>query len=414
MHLIEKYSLNCGISPKKLGKPYIYTSYYPIQFDKYIVIHASSGMNAKNYSYYQDVIDFVFEKVNAAGYGIVQIGGQGDPKLGNCLNLQGITNIHQTAFILKNASLLIANDSFSTHMCSSFGIPCVSLYSVIQPEVAGPYWNNGKQFTIMAPLNGKKPKYSNEDPEMVINRIKPEQIIKEINSALPDLKLSSELEIESLFFGKNYSKIAIEFVPDQLISIQDLKETPLNIRFDYLISGEIKQENINSAIMNLSIRKCSVITSMPFDLDQLNNLKQNVSSLILHIEKKHLSKIDEAIKFIEKAVKDGFNVAVALIKNDFSEQEINDLKFKFLDIKNINMLDQTSWSKNLSEDSFSKINDLTIMKSSRIIISNGSKFLTKVALLENKPCSAIEQKISEINDKESLGKELENCYIYNP
>jgi hypothetical protein len=414
MHLIEKYSLNCGISPKKLGNPYIYTSYYPTPFDKYIVIHASSGMNAKNYSYYQDVIDFVFEKVNAAGYGIIQIGGQNDPKLGNCLNLQGITNIHQTAFILKNASLLLANDSFSTHMGSSFGIPCVSLYSVIQPEVAGPYWNNGKQFTIMAPLNGKKPKYSNEDPEMVINRIKPEQIIKEINSALPDLKLSSELKIESLFFGKNYSKIAIEFVPDQLLAITDLKETSLNIRFDYLKSNEVRQENINSAIMNLSIRKCCVITSMPFDLDQLKNLKQNISSLIFHIEKKHLSKIDEAIKFIEKGIKDGFNIAVALIKNDFSEQEINDLKFKFLDIKNINMLDQTSWSKNLSEDSFGRINDLTIMKSSRIIISNGSKFLTKIALLENKPCSSIEQKISEINDKESLGKELENCYIYNP
>ena len=78
------------------------------------------------------------------------------------------------------------------------------------------------------------------------------------------------------------------------------------------------------------------------------------------------------------------------------------------------MLDQTSWSKNLSEESLSKINDLTIMKSSRIIISNGSKFLTKAALLENKPCSNIEQKISLIKDRESLGKELENCYIYNP
>ena len=414
MHLIEKYSLNCGISPKKLGKPYIYTSYYPIPFDKYIAIHASSETNAKNYSYYQDVIDFIFQKVSAAGYGIVQIGGQNDPRLGNCLNLQGVANLHQTAFILKNASLLIANDSFSTHICSSFGVPSVSLYSAIQPEVVGPYWNNGKQFTIMAPLNGEKPKYSNEDPEMVINRIKPEDIIKNIQLALPNLDFSNESKVESLFFGKNYSKIAIEFVPDQLISISDLKDTPLNIRFDYLKSNEIKQENIHSAMMNLAIRECCIVTSSVFDLDHLKSLKQNVLSLIFHIEKKHLSKIDEMIKFVEKAAKDGFNTAIALIKNDFSEQEINDLKFKFLDIKNINMLDQTSWSKNLSEESLSKINDLTIMKSSRIIISNGSKFLTKAALLENKPCSNIEQKISLIKDRESLGKELENCYIYNP
>jgi hypothetical protein len=44
MHLLEKYSLNCGINPKKLSEPFIFTSYYPVPSDKYIVFHASSGM----------------------------------------------------------------------------------------------------------------------------------------------------------------------------------------------------------------------------------------------------------------------------------------------------------------------------------------------------------------------------------
>ena len=187
MHLLEKYSLNCGINPLKLDKAELFSSYYPIPFDKYIVFHASSGMPAKNYSYYQDVVDFIYESATKNGYGLIQIGGAGDKNLNKCLNLNGKTNLFQTSFVLKNASLLIANDSFSTHVCSSYEIPSISLYSVIQPEVAGPYWNNGKQLTIMAPLNGNKPSYSKEDPERVVDNIKPEQIIEKIKILLPDL-----------------------------------------------------------------------------------------------------------------------------------------------------------------------------------------------------------------------------------
>jgi hypothetical protein len=416
MHLLEKYSLNCGINPEKLGKPYIYTSYYPIDSEKYIVIHASSGMNAKNYSYYQDVVDFIFEKINSLGYEIIQIGGEKDPILNKCINYQGKTNIHQTAHILKGASLLIGNDSFSTHMASSFGIPSVSLYSVIQPEVAGPYWKNGKQFTIMAPLNGKKPKYSAEDPEMVINKIKPEQIIKEIALALPEADLSKESEIESLYFGKNYHKITLDFVPDRALLIEQGRQLPLNIRFDYLKSDNISDENLHSALINISSRKCCVVTSLPLDLEKLmvKQLKENIISFIFHIEKKHLSQINKAIKFIEEAKKSGINPHVALIKNQFSDEEINDLKFKFLDVGKINLLDQTSWSESIDEDTYKKINDLTMFKSSRIIYSDGKNYLSKTAYLENINAETFEQKLSLIKDKKSLGEELENCYIYNP
>jgi hypothetical protein len=416
MHLLEKYSLNCGINPNKLKSPYIYTSYFPIDVKKYIVVHASSGMPAKNYSYYQDVIDFIFKKINKLGYEIIQIGGSEDPILNKCINYQGKTNIHQTAFILKGASLLIANDSFSTHMASSFGIPSVSLYSVIQPEVAGPYWKNGKQFTIMAPLNGKKPKYAAQDPEMVINKIKPEEVIRKIQLALPEIDLSDECKVDSLFFGKNYSKIVLEFVPDQLIEIDKGKEIPLNIRFDYLKSDTIKDENLHSALINIASRNCSIVTSLPFDFKKIRieEAKQNISSFIFHIEKKYSSKIDESIDFINEAIKIGLNPHVALIKDDFSEDEINDLKFKFLDVRPINLLDQTSWSKSITEEINNKINDLTMFKSSRIIYSNGKNYLSKTAYLQGIDSDSFEQNLSIIKDKKSLGKELENCYIYNP
>jgi len=217
MHLLEKYSLNCGVNPNKLEKPYIFTSYYPVSSKKYIVIHPSSGMPSKNYSYYQEIIDFIHEATTKAKYEIIQIGDAKDASLSKCTNLQGKTNIHQTCFLLKGASLFIGNDSFSTHVTSSYGNPLVSLYSTIQPEVAGPYWTNGKQFTIMAPLNGKKPKYSLEDPEKIIDKIMPEEIILNIQKALPDLDLKKIKKLKSIYFGKNYSKLKCRRILDLTI-----------------------------------------------------------------------------------------------------------------------------------------------------------------------------------------------------
>ena len=271
MHLIEKYSLNCGISPKKLKQPYIYTSYYPIGTEKYLVIHPSSGMQSKNYSYYQDIVDFIYDEVTAQGYSIVQIGEAKDQNLSKCINLQGKTNIHQTCYILKNASMFIGNDSFSTHVCSSYRVPSVSLYSVIQPEVSGPYWNNGRQFTIMSPLSTKKPKYSNEDPDKDINKIKPEQILEKIKLALPGLLSKNSYNFDSIFFGKSYPNVSIEIIPDSEHIFNLAPELVANIRFDYLKDKNITNKNIESCLANLLNRRCGIITHRPININVLKN-----------------------------------------------------------------------------------------------------------------------------------------------
>jgi hypothetical protein len=415
MHLLEKYSLNCGVSPLKLDKPYIYTSYYPIESDKYIVIHPSSGMPSKNYSYYQDVIDFIHENIERSGYKIVKIGEAKDQHLSKCINLQGKTNIHQTCFIIKNASFFLGNDSFSTHVSSSYGIPSVSLYSTIQPEVSGPYWKNGKQFAIMSPLNGKKPKYSTEDSDRLIDKIKPEQILEKMAEAIPEIDMSNKKNLESIFFGKTYPKLSMELVPDSLIEIDKGKDLPLTIRFDYLKEDEVSDLNIDCALINLAKRKCGIITSKVLDIERFKTdaIKQNILSFIIHIEKKYLENIDQLIEFVSDLKKIGINARTALIKKNFSEEEIGDLKLKFLNVQQIMLLNETSWSECIDENLNKKINHLTIFKSCRIIFSSGRNYLSKTALNENKPANSIQQNLSEIKDLNSLGKELENCYIYN-
>ena len=52
MHLVENYALTAGV---KIDKPHIEPLFYPIDSEKYITLHAGSGMESKNYDYYSNI-----------------------------------------------------------------------------------------------------------------------------------------------------------------------------------------------------------------------------------------------------------------------------------------------------------------------------------------------------------------------
>jgi hypothetical protein len=415
MRIIDAYALLTG---SKINKPYIFDSYFPIENEKYITIQSNTQFDSRNYSYWQDVVDFIIKKLEKKQISIIQVGVEGDPPLMNIPSTIGKTNINQLAYIIKNSICHIGPDSLCTHLASYYDKPIVGLFSANHAEISKPIFGSPEKLKIIdsySRVGNKKPSFSPVEDPKSINLIKPEEIIQKIAEIIPDLDLEQEAKIESLFFGKTYPKIMLEFVPDKPILIDRGMSIPLNIRFDYLKSDKISDENLHSALVNFSSRKCCIITSMPFDLhrSRVYEFKQNISSFIFHIERKHLSNIDESIKFIEEAKKNGINPVIALIKKHFSDEEINELKFKFLDIGKINLLDKTSWEECIGEDVSKKINDLTIFKSSRIIFSNGKNFLSKTAYLEDSSVTSFEQRLSSIKDKKSLGEELESCYIYN-
>jgi hypothetical protein len=413
MHLIEKYSLNCGINPQKIGKGEIYHSYYPLSCEKYIVIHASSGMKSKNYSYYQEIVDLIHQPLASSGYKIIQIGASSDQALNNCINLQGKTNIHQTAYILKNSSLLIANDSFSTHMCSSFGVPSISLYSVIQPEVAGPYWNNGKQVSIMAPLENKKPCYCSEDPDRAIDKIKPEEIIEKIPTLLDDVNFKN-IKLETVYIGKNYPSLILEFVPNFNFFIDKSINSLLSIRFDYL-NEPVTEFNIKCALTNLRKRKCAVITSEELDLSYFldKRVKENLLSLVINISKKQQDEVESLARFAENIKKQGIPVQVTIQKDKFSDEEINDIKFQYFDICPVSVLKNRKPKKEIKSEVQKRINSLTFYKSSRIIYSNGANFISKSAYLKNKPSDSFQQRMFLIGDLADFSDDIDNIFIFN-
>jgi hypothetical protein len=414
MHLIEKYSLNCGINPSKLDRAEIFSSYYPIPYNKYIVFHASSGMPAKNYSYYQDVIDFIYESAIKKGYGFVQIGGADDKNLNRCLNLNGKTNIFQTSFILKNASLLVANDSFSTHICSSYKTPSVSLYSVIQPEVAGPYWNNGNQLTIMAPLNGNKPSYSREDPEKIVDNIKPEEIIENIKKLLPDIFTENSFIPSTLFIGKGYKSQSVDIVPDHNLKPNIPDNFPINLRFD-LLKKKVSDENFLSAIINTENKKFFVTLSSEVDVFKIlnNQNQQNLLSILVNINEENYSNKNNLKKLCEEIKKKGAPLRVIYESRNLSEKQIGDLKLDFLDVAPLIEKKEDKEQEKLFLEALKEANDLTLFKSSHILFSSGKIFLSEESYRENQTSTYSYQSLNTIKNKSLLARECDNLYLYN-
>ena len=287
MRIIDAYALLTG---SKIGKPYIFDSYFPIDCEKYITIQSNTQFHSRNYSYWQDVVDFLIKKLEKHKISIIQVGVKGDPQLMNVKSTVGETNINQLAYIIKNSICHIGPDSLCTHLASYYDKPIVALFSSNHAEVSKPIFGNPEKLKIIdsySRVGNGKPSFSpSEDPKS-INLIKPEEIIKEIESIIPDFDLDQLPATESLYFGKNYPQVALELVPDKLIVIDKGAQIPLNIRFDYLKSDKITDENLHSALMNLASRKCSIITSLPFDLEKIRikDVKPNVSSFIFHIEK---------------------------------------------------------------------------------------------------------------------------------
>lgn len=397
MHLVETYSLSTG---SKIKKPFIHKKFFPLPFEKYITIQNSSGMQGKCYDYFQEVINFVHEDLEKAGYKIIQIGNKDDKPLTNVFNLQGQTNINQTAFILENSKLHIGNDSFAIHMCSAFDVPLIGLYSVSSPEIAGPFWKNKNQICL-TPKNWKPSFNPNESPKK-INEIKIESIIESIKLLL---NINFSQNIETLFIGQRYGQILLESIPSIILQNNIFPEIPLNIRFDYI--EQIQENDYICTLNNLNIRKCTIITDKALEIEKLAQLKDKIINLFYDIT---FNNID--FDFINKVKLLGIKIDFIFNKSKNKDESIlNNKKLELVEHQEIiHIVEDT-------QKPTEKIKESAFYKSKKIIFGNNSAYLSKAAYLENKPINLdkldMVQKISDINNIDLLIEEdADYCLFY--
>jgi len=315
MHLIETYALNCGA---KIGKPYIYDSYIPLPDEQFVSLHTDCKFPAKNYNYWQEVIDLIHPILEKEKIKIVQVGGQKDIKVNKAIDYTGKTTINQLAYLIKHSSLHFGSDSLPIHLASVFDVPIVGLYSIIQPENAGPYFGNKEKQVIFKCYEraNRKPFYSADENPKCVNLVNPEEIAEAI---LKLLNIKSKNRYETVHMGERYGKVMLhDFIPDQVVNIPN-KDSVLDVRMDYFFSQE-------ALAQQLQVNKCRVFTDKKISLEILKTFKTSIESLFYIINEN-----DDPSFVIDVA---SLGIKVVLL-SELSEEEINKKKINYYEHGNI-------------------------------------------------------------------------------
>lgn len=333
MHILEQYSLSCGL---KINKPNILDKYFPLPFNKYITFHAPSKFQSRKYDRWKYVLNLIKPYLDKNNIKIVQIGNKDEQIFqDSCHITNGMTDFNQLAYIIKNSILLVGIDSFPIHLAAYYNVPIVGLYCNMHKEHSMPYWGDRqKQILIESHRNGDKPSYSAFEAEKTINLISPEEIAKNI---LDLLDIKNSINVKSLYFGASTSDSVIEMIPSHAIDVSNLNISHINVRMDRLF-------NLQTLETQLQISKCCILTNKPIDLDFLKKYKHNIIKIIFFINKKEFN-----LKYIE-----GFsnlNIEYELVYKDGKENEINQLKMDYMDFAQVIKLDPPTlnleYNKNL-------------------------------------------------------------------
>ena len=353
-------------------------------------------MPSKCYDYFQEAVNFLLPTLNKYGIGIVQIGGKEDAPIQGAENLQGGTNINQTAYIIANALLHLGNDSFAVHMASAFGVKNVGLYSITLPQIAGPYFN--KQDSICLYPDNEKPSFNPNETPKRINKIKPEEVS---NSCLKLLFPDNDfISPETVYIGNRFKETIIETIPDNIIHPEFFKNSILNIRCDY-----VDNIDLNLLYNNIAARKCCVVTDKPFDLSPALQVKQNLTIVIYDITK------NLNIEFIKALDNLGIKYVCAFNNKKGTQEELLNRKTLLIDYCGIEEF-------SLIPDNFDKelLNQTGLKyKSNRILLSNGKVFSSRAALVSgvnSEDPSNLSVDLDKIQDKNKFLEDLDYCMIY--
>jgi len=380
MRLLDTYATNTG---SKIDQPFIYTKYFPLPLEGYITIQSQTPYDSRNYSYWQEVINLIQPFLSKANIHIIQVGTKDERQLGGVINLLGQTSINQLAYVIQNSKLHFGADSLCVHLASSFDVPIVSLYSISNPNVAGPHFGNKDKHILLKGyerIGNKKPSYSQVESPKSIDTIKPEEIaegiLKLLNIEFPKMP-------ETVFIGQDFNVKSFEIIPEQGLDISSIPvENPI-IRLDYSFNEEVL-ESI------LSQRKSIIFTNKPIKKDIIEKYKQNINQLIYIIEE------NNSINFVKLLKTNSINY---VLLSFLPEEVLNKFKIDFMDY---NLIINRK-HKTKEETSISNIDNL-YYNSSRTIYSSKGKSVSRYDWLNGTG--------NKVVDDIEFWKEADNFYIF--
>ena len=358
-HLIETYALNCGA---RIDKPLIREKYFPLPFDKYITVHTTSK-DAKTYDYFNDVLDIIFPVLKKAGIDIVQIGGKDDKPVNRAFKVLGMTNVNQSAYIIRKGLLHLGVDSFPVHLASiDPDHKIVALYSTNFKNIVKPYWGKAENQILLEPeRNGKKPSFMERETPKTINTIRPEEIAKSVCKLL---RIPFNWNFETVFTGQYYHNVMVETVPNHVVDTSNLGLDALIVRMDYYFNESFLFEQLNRI-------KCSIVTNKPINLQLLAQQKSKIEEVVYIIEK------DNHPDFIRELQRLGIKYHLLTYLPD---DEIEKYKLKFMEFGMLHRR-EIKFPEALKKHT----NKSLVYKSAKFILSDGKVFPSRLAMLQDRP-----------------------------
>jgi hypothetical protein len=380
MRLLDTYATNTG---SKIDKPFIYTKFFPLPLDTYITLQSQTPYDSRNYSYWQEVVDILTPYLSKEKIHLVQVGNKDERPLNGAINLLGQTNINQLAYVVENSILHFGADSLCVHLASYFDKPIVSIYSISNPNVAGPHFGDKNKHILLKGyerVGNKKPSYSQVESPKYIDTIKPEEIAKSI---LKLLNIKYNDIPETVFFGTDFNVKSFEIIPDEILDPSSIPvENPI-IRMDYYFNEKALE-------VIISTKKSIVFTNKPIKKDIIEKYKHNINQLIYIIEE------DNDVNFVKLLKNNSVNY---VLLSFLPEEILNNFKLDYMDYNLI-----VNRKHKTKEDT--KIEDINNLyyKSCRTLFSSKGKFLSKY--------DWINRNGNKVVDHPDFWKEADNFYIF--
>ena len=271
MHLVESLATSCGL---KIDKPYIYEKYYPLNFDKYIIIETHDPKNpAKNYDYWQEVVNILLPILNKHEIRILQLCGQNDQKILNSYTVTGET-FGQKAFLIKNSLAYVGSNNFSIQVASYFNNKIVAIYSNNYASQFNPYWSDKNKTKILEIFENDKPSFSNTENPKVINNLMPDQIAQAV---LDKLGIKVQIGLKFSHIGQNYINKTIEIIPNLIVDPATLGAPHIIVRMDLEFNEQILEAQLKTS-------KALIVTNKEISEDLIKKYKQNIVQIFYKIE----------------------------------------------------------------------------------------------------------------------------------
>jgi len=231
--------------------------------------------------------------------------------------------------------------------------------------------------------------FSLEDPEKIIDKIKPEQVAE---ASLKLLGHKLDYDFRTVYIGAKYLEKHFEIIPNGVGKIDDVN-APLVIRMDY----GYDEDNL---IKQLSVHNhCYIITSKPFDVKNILPYKEKIKQIQYNFKK------DYDINFVKNLYESGIGYG---LNCELPKENNEHIKLDFMDYGVVEF-EEVFNPKEASE--FDNVDlDNLYYKSCKILSSQGRNYYGKQSWSMNDEVKQFGE-LKKVKNTVDFWKEVDYCML---